>query len=159
MTRIDFYIIETNTLQARLLFACKLITKAYSLGHRVYIHCHDQAMAMALDALLWGIQEQGVSEIERQRSRFIPHDLAEEGSGGTTCIGPICIGTQAPPADYFDLYVNLSQQTPPQFTRFNRLIELIDQEKTVLDYGRINYRHYQQKHYPLHRHDLRKSIA
>ena len=43
MSKVDFYILPTDSLSARLDFACKLCEKAWRLGHRVYLNCSDAA--------------------------------------------------------------------------------------------------------------------
>ena len=43
MTRIDFYQIDTN--EPMLLFACRLIDKAWRQGHQIYAYSNDEATA------------------------------------------------------------------------------------------------------------------
>jgi hypothetical protein len=45
MSKVDFYILPTDSLSARLDFACKLCEKAWRLGHRVYLHCRTRRNA------------------------------------------------------------------------------------------------------------------
>lgn len=53
MSKVDFYILPTDSLSARLDFACKLCEKAWRLGHRVYLHCQDAEQRDELDLRLW----------------------------------------------------------------------------------------------------------
>lgn len=144
MTRIDFYILKEAELAARQAFACRLVQKTRQLGHQIYIHCHDEASAIAMDKLLWSFQD----------NSFLPHRMIN--GGGAEC--PVEIGFSDDanaPGEHHDLLINLGLAVPAFFSRFERMAEIVVQENTVLEATRSNYRYYSQKHYPLHRHDLR----
>ncbi len=66
MSKVDFYILPTDSLSARLDFACKLCEKAWRLGHQVYLHCQDAEQRSELDQRLWRFKGEA----------FVPHDLA-----------------------------------------------------------------------------------
>lgn len=144
MTRIDFYILKETTFEDRQAFACRLIQKTLKLGHSIYIHCDNEQNALTMDKLLWSFQD----------NSFLPHKLANVK--GADC--PIEIGfdnSSDAPGTHHDLLINLSLEIPHFFSRFERMTEIVVQEDKVLEATRNNYRFYQQKNYPLHRHDLR----
>ena len=51
MTRIDFYIVDSEQLSSRALFACRLAEKAYSLKNQIYIYTSDKLQAKDFDEL------------------------------------------------------------------------------------------------------------
>lgn len=142
MTRIDYYILNENTPQARTVFAAKLLNKISKLGHKVYIHCENEEHAKAVDNYLWQFQQHS----------FLPHKLL--GQEGPECT--IEIGHQAEPGQHDDVLINLSLHIPPSYSRFNRVSEIVSQDQATLVASRNNYRFYQERHYPMHRHDMRK---
>ncbi len=56
MTQVDFYILDEKAPRSRALFACRLTEKAFSLGHRVYVHAGTEGAARELDDLMWTFQ-------------------------------------------------------------------------------------------------------
>lgn len=51
MTQIDFYVGKTQSLQARLRLACKLVEKAHARKMHTYIHTDSAATSAQLDDL------------------------------------------------------------------------------------------------------------
>lgn len=142
MTRVDFYILPEHGSEARQLFVCRLLQKPLKLGHTVYIHCADEQQARSLDTLLWQFQP----------NSFLPHKLLNEA--GAPC--PVEIGFSDDPGKHDDLMINLSADIPAFFSRFQRVSEIVTQDNDTLLSGRDHYRFYQDRNYPLHRHDLRR---
>jgi len=142
MTRIDFYILPDQAPEQRLRFTCRLVEKAYTLGHRVYIHTDNERTAAHLDELLWTYRADG----------FIPHQRSEEA---TEAPAPIEIGQDQDPAQHDDLLVNLAANTPRFFSRFQRVAEVIIQDPAVLDDSRKRFSFYRTRGYPMQTHDLR----
>lgn len=135
MTRIDFYLIAGASDDERLKFVTKLIGKAFDTGNTIYVHCESNQLKQQLSDLIW-----------QMPNRFIPHGDVTES---------VHLGLQAPKDDFHDVYINLSAVTPPNYSRFNRLIEIIDQSEDRLIAGRERFKAYQQKGYPLNKYDLR----
>jgi DNA polymerase-3 subunit chi len=134
MTKVDFYILDSTKLSSRLQFACRLAEKAWMMNHQVFLFTREHAEA--LEQLLWSFRPDS----------FIPHDSSAE----------IQVGHQPPPSAH-DVIINLDDDIPPQFSRFQRLSEIVIQDKNVLQSTRSHYRYYQERGYPLESHDLRKS--
>ncbi len=157
-TRVDFYILSDDNPNGRLMLACQLTEKAYTLGHPVYLHTASLNMARHMEHLLW---------IYRQNS-FLPHGLVEDV---LPPIPPILIGddrgpeamgtplaslltqmhtllrpaTDTPPWEPPALgavLINLDATVPPFFDQFARVVELVDQEEETLKAGRARFTHY-----------------
>lgn len=141
MLQVNFYILPDADESARLLFVCRLIDKIYHQGHGIYVQAQAQTQAQALDDLLWRFKPES----------FLPHALATEQSSS-----PIEIGytTILPAAK--EVLINLTLDIPSFHTQFQRLVEVLNQEPTILQTGRKHYKDYQQQGYQLALHDLRK---
>ncbi len=140
MTRIDFYVGQTASLQARLKLACKLVDKAYKRNLHVYIHTDSAATSGQADDLLWTFDPLS----------FIPHELASSKATQS----PVLIGHDFEPMEHCELLINLSNQTPAFFSRFERLAEILDQEEPVIRAGRKRYQFYRDRGYNLEYHQL-----
>lgn len=140
MTRVDFHILPHDSLDERVRYVCRLVEKVFKLNKSIYIHVDDEADGRNLDKRLWDFKPEA----------FLPHRL--QNSQQET---PIAIGWQDDPGAHQDVIINLSQEIPEFFARFERLIEVVCQESQNLATSRIHYRFYQERGYPLHRHDLR----
>ncbi|MDD9891843.1 MAG: DNA polymerase III subunit chi [Gammaproteobacteria bacterium] len=111
--------------EARLLVACRLAEKAYSLGHQIFIQVEDAQQQGQLDQLLW----------EFKSSSFVPH--ATSSSMAT----PVEIGLSAAAA-HQDVFINLSSKQCDRYNQFNRINEIVGPDEESLAAGRQNYRFY-----------------
>lgn len=134
MTKIDFYVLSDTTPAARWLFACRLIDKAYRLGHRVLVALDNQADAQAFDELLWTFKPES----------FIPHHVI--GSGKTA---PVEITYTTDTGEHNNVLLNLSRSVPVYFSRFERLGEVVIQEPEVLQVTREHFHFYKERGYPI----------
>lgn len=151
MTKVDFYILKDSGIEQRHLFACRLAEKAYKLGHQVYIHSDDEAQANAIDQLLWSYRP----------GSFIPHHLEADGSSPNPLptIPAVQVGFehgQGSSATLNGLLINLSDQVPTFFSRFERVSEVVIQEPGITAATREHYRFYRDRGYALQNHDLRQ---
>lgn len=140
MTKVDFYVGKTNSLQARLLLACKVVTKAHQHGMPTYIHTDNPATTARLDDLLWTFHD----------IAFIPHALAPSKEANIR----ILLGHDHEPMENCGLLINLSNEIPSFFSRFERLAEILDQEEAILHAGRKRYQFYRDRGYNLDYHQL-----
>lgn len=132
MPRIDFYVLPDQKDNGRALLACRLADKAYNLGHTVYILTASDAQAAALDDLLWTFRQDS----------FIPHErypLAGEESS------PVLIGTVAPVEASAQVLINFTDRLPEGFERYERVVELVDQNPDVLAKSRERFRQYRER--------------
>jgi DNA polymerase-3 subunit chi len=138
MTQVDFYILQDVEIDARHRFACRLVSKAITSGSSVVIYTAQRAGAEALDELLWRYPQQ----------RFLPHGLMD---GEAARKAPVVIAWQDP-GRYEGLLINLTDQVPEFFPRFDRLAEIVVDANR--DSGRESYRYYRERGYPLLHHEL-----
>lgn len=139
--RIDFYLMASEQPQDRWLLACRLIEKAYYKGHKIFIFCDHQKDAEFLDELLWTFREDS----------FLPHNLQGEGPEPPP---PIQIGFDQQPRGFNDILLNMAQQIPPFYTKFNRVIELVSNLETEKEQSRLHYKQYRASGCALYTHPI-----
>lgn len=130
--RVDFYLLNTREPQAKWLFACRLLEKAYLRGHQVFVYCQNEQDAERLDELLWTFKEDS----------FIPHHLQGEGPEPPP---PVQIGHDQEPRGFREILLNLSDSIPSFYGRFRRVIEIVPEEESAKDISRLHYREYRAK--------------
>ncbi len=140
MTRIDFYILEGNTGDDRVPFACRLAEKAFVNGHRIYIHVPNAETASRLDEQLWTFRA----------GSFLPHAVVNGDPDPNT---PIHIGHGPEPVGN-DMLINLADETPLFFSRFERVAELVGGDEGSRTLARERYRFYRDRGYPLESHTI-----
>lgn len=141
MSKVDFYILPTDSLKARLDFACKLCEKAWRLGHRVYLHCLDAEQRNALDERLWHFKGEA----------FVPHDLAETNADAAVALG---LGDDA--GSHRGLLINLGAQVPGFVGQFERVAEIVVEEPGIRQAARERFRFYREQGYALQDHRLQR---
>lgn len=139
MTQVDFYILEGSGSRGRLLFACRLAEKVASMGHRVFVQTPSEGTARELDDLMWTFHD----------GAFLPHCVA-----GADPEAPVHIGHDGEPGEGFHLLINLGQEVPGFFARFERVAEVVDGDETRKAQGRERFRFYKDRGYPLETHKL-----
>lgn len=141
MTRIDFYVLQDMTRDAAMRFACRLSLKGIHSGMPVHIHTNDEQDAGNLDQLMW----------DYPKHRFVPHSVIAGAPQADTPAAPVQIGCTEP---HFNagLLINLADDVPTFFGRFDRVAEIVVNE--TRDQGRDRYTHYRKRGYPLHHHDM-----
>ena len=127
-TRVDFYVIAEAEPRARARFACALIEKAYSQGHRVHLHCSDAAEAETLDTLLWTFRDKA----------FVPHALRHGDE-------PVVVGHDEPAAAKREVLVNLAPVVPAWFASFARVAEVVSEDPAVKAAGRERFKFYREQ--------------
>lgn len=137
MTEVSFYTHAPD----KLAVACKLAAKSLAQKLHVLIYAPDQPVAEKLDRLLW----------TQSSLSFLPHCRDTDKLAKET---PIHIGTSADRLGSPDILINLSQETPPQFSRFSRLLEILGTDEPDLESGRQRYRFYKDRGYQLTSHNL-----
>ena len=140
MTQVDFYILGDEAPQARPLLTCRLTEKAWKQGHRIYINTDSSQQLRDLDDLLWTFRA----------GSFIPHAVYTGVDDGQ----PVELGHATEPAGHNDVLVNLSNEVPAFFSRFDRVVELVGANEDERVAARERYRYYQDRGYTLHTHKL-----
>ena len=152
MTRVDFYILDTDNPDSRLRTACRIAQKAVQRRHHVFVNAADDADATRLDDLLWTFSQ----------GSFIPHLVAGRGQPADGD-EPVVIGVgdsnspDDPPAeagDHWDVMINLAGDVPGFFSRYARVAEIVDADPARRSQGRRRYRFYQDRGYGLQTHSI-----
>jgi DNA polymerase-3 subunit chi len=137
MTRVDFY----SNAEPKLQVACQLVAKAIQQLLRVVVYVPDENAARNFDKLLWTYQ--AVS--------FVPHCTTYHPLGAET---PVVIAHEAVEFPHHQVVLNLHVESPPSFSRFERLIELVGIADDDRGLARSRYRFYRERGYEIHHHDL-----
>jgi DNA polymerase-3 subunit chi len=144
VTQVDFYILKSDSDDARLKLACRIAEKAMQLDHHVYIHAESPAQGKQLDELLWTFSQ----------GSFVPHRLLEQPCRETLS-EPVLIGCKtAPEHEPWDLLLNLDGEVPEFFSRYARVAEVVDAQAQRRDLGRRRYRYYRDRGYELNTHRM-----
>ncbi len=141
MTRVDFYILSEQANRTADQILCSIAGKAWKQGSGVYIHTDSADHSSRIDNFLWTFKD----------TSFLPHGLIDQTNSEKT---PILIGHQDPPKDLHDVIINVTQDVPLFFGRFDRLIEIVDQNSEGRNQARERYRFYQERGYTLNTHNL-----
>lgn len=136
MTQVDFYILQDSEHQARWHFACRLIEKAYRLERKILVAVDTQEQAELLDDLLWSFKPES----------FLPHRLLEAADAPEA---PIEITAGEDFGEHHDVLINLRSKVPEQFSRFERLSEVVIQEPEILKATREHFSFYKTRGYPI----------
>jgi len=137
MAEISFYILPSQSQQERLLFACKLIEKAYRSGCFCYVLTDTAGQSQQIDNLLWTFRA----------GSFIPHQLY---TGDIPATEQVLIGSLPAPAQWQKTVINLSSQC----ANAERVLEILDNSEATKAVGRERYRHYKEAGHNLTTHKM-----
>lgn len=137
MTEVSFYVLPTESLKERYLFACKLIEKVYHSGQFCYVLTDDAEQSQAIDDLLWTFRA----------GSFIPHQLY---TGDIPALEQVLIGPLPAPAQWQKTVINLSSQC----ANAERVLEILDNSEATKAGGRDRYRHYKEAGHNLTTHKM-----
>jgi DNA polymerase-3 subunit chi len=140
VTSIDFYFNAEDSMQV----ACRLAAKVLAQNKRMLVHAPEPDLATRMDRVLWTWPAIG----------FVPHCMAHDPLAAET---PVLIGTgeETPPG--CQVLLNLGRQCPPNFERFERLLEVVGAEDDERKAARERYRFYIDRGYQIANHDLAKT--
>ncbi|MFM0733462.1 DNA polymerase III subunit chi [Paraburkholderia sediminicola] len=131
MTRIDFH----SNVGDSLLYACRLIRKAYQAGQPTIVLAEPERLR-AFDEQLWTF-----SPLD-----FVPHCMADTKLAVQT---PIVLASSLDDVPHHQVLLNLGATVPAQFARFERLLEVVGNAHDELAAGRERYRFYRDRGYAL----------
>ena len=132
MTEVSFYLLSSDLLLERYLFACKLIEKAYRNGQFCYIRTDNDEQSQLLDDLLWTFRA----------GSFIPHEIYTGQAPSIDKV--ILIGSINAPMHSQELLFNLSSKYPENISKTKRILEILDTCEVTKVAARSRYRQYQQ---------------
>ena len=142
MTEVAFHFNVPDKLE----YSCRLLRKAWGSGARVVV-TGDTDMLSRLDQMLWTF-----SPLE-----FVPH--CRLGAPATTVAAtPVLLAGALDDCPHHEVLVNLGQQVPTGFERFERFIELVtlaDEDRAA---ARGRWKHYTDRGYAMKRHDLAREV-
>lgn len=137
MTKVDFYILDSDKRNQRLNFCCRLIEKAQRQGNKIYVRTESEQESEELDALLWSFRPES----------YVPHTVL--GSDAQGELPPVVISHDTEATDHHDVYVNLPTTMPQSFAHFKRFAQIVDQEDRRLKASRDHYRYFKDHGYPV----------
>ena len=131
MTRIDFH----SNVGDSLLYACRLVRKAYQAGQPLVVLAEPPRLR-AFDEQLWTF-----SPLD-----FVPHCMAGAAQAADT---PVVLAANLDDVPHHQILLNLGAAVPAQFARFERLLEVVGNAPDELAAGRERYRFYRDRGYAL----------
>lgn len=141
MTQISFFHGARDRLQA----VAAWLARAGSEGRQVLVYVQAGERSEQLDRLLW----------TRQATGFTPHCRAADKLATET---PIVLASELETPPHDACLLNLSDDIPPGFSRFQHLIEIISVEDEDRIPGRERFRFYRERGYPLENCDIAGGI-
>lgn len=108
MTEIKFFFNVDNKVR----YACRLAKKAFDGGRRLVVYAPTPALADEFDRALWTFSPYS----------FVPHVKAGHALAADT---PIVIAVDDANLSHHEALLNLGDEPPPFFSRFNALREVV----------------------------------
>lgn len=137
MTAIDFYTHVASPLSV----TARIVQKAWLQHGSVRVLTPDAATTAELDRLLW----------THSALSFIPHCRLASAIAAET---PVIVDEALMHDGVASVLINLHPQTPPFFSRFERLAEIVASDDASTSAGRARYRYYRERGYEMRTHDL-----
>jgi DNA polymerase-3 subunit chi len=140
MTRIDFY----SNAEPKLPVACRLVAKIVQQGLRVFVYSPDENTARTFDKLLRTYQAAG----------FVTGCTGHHAPSSET---PVVIASEDVEIMHHEVMINLHPDSPPSFSRFERLVELVGLGDDDRQLARSRFRFYRDRGYEINHYDLSKA--
>ena len=137
MTEVLFYTHVDNKLQT----ACQLSAKALSRQMKVLILTSTAELTDRISKMLWTAPSIG----------FYPHCRAGDRLAPVT---PIIVDHLSETLVHHEVLINLSEETPAFFSRFQRLVEIVSNEQADREAARARFRFYRDRGYEIRTHPL-----
>ena len=137
MTEVLFYTHADDKLQT----ACALTTKALARKMRVMLFTADAAATERLGRMLWTAPATG----------FLPHCRSEHALAAVT---PVILDHLSERLVHDQVLINLREETPAFFSRFQRLVEIVGLDDADRQAARERYRYYRDRGYAIRTHQL-----
>lgn len=130
--RVTFYVVSGADERARRTFACRLIEKAYLQDQSVLVRLPSADDVRDLDELLWRFSD----------GSFVPHEVVPPAGDGDA---PVLLTAEDEPAVTAGVLVNLGNDVPAWFSRFDRVAELVGGDPGSRRAGRERFRFYREQ--------------
>jgi DNA polymerase-3 subunit chi len=125
----------------RLAAAARWLGAAAAGKRSVLVYVPDADAAERLDRLLWTIGPTG----------FVPHARA---SSPLAAESPIVIAGDVAAVPLDEVLLNLADEVPPGFSRFEELVEVVSGEDAVRLPARERFKYYRERGYDLESRDV-----
>ncbi|PPD57124.1 MAG: DNA polymerase III subunit chi [Methylotenera sp.] len=145
MTKIEFY---SNVANKQDLLA-SLVEKALLKRSQVTVFTENVSSATEASECLW----------QQQAASFLPHVMATHPHAAKTPIIIACKNNIAGQIDTIiqdELLINLTTQEPPFFSRFTHLVEMVGDDESDKQNGRLRYKFYRDRGYEIRHIDYAK---
>jgi DNA polymerase-3 subunit chi len=127
----------------KLAYACRFARKVQRSGARLVISAPAEVLA-TLDRMLWSLAPQD----------FVAH-CRDDADEDTLHASPVLLAQDPRASAHHDVLLNLNEQVPEGFARFDRLVEVVSaHDEADRGQARERWRHYASRGYAIVRHDL-----
>jgi DNA polymerase-3 subunit chi len=139
MSQVNFYILNKVVKHPREHFTCKIANQIWSKETSIYIHTASISQAKFIDKLLWTFNTDS----------FLAHDILPINQ--PNIYTPIVIGYDDNICTDMDILINLTLEIPIFFTKFLRVIEIVDNSNREIardhysfykNYGNLKLNHH-----------------
>ncbi len=141
MPRVDFYGVQDQSREGTLRVACRVVEKAWQMGHRVFVATASAEATRQIDELLWTFRPDS----------FVPHGRYPEEQDPDL---PILIGDSGEPEGRAEVLVNLTGSVPEFHAAFERIAEFVSGDAESRQLGRERYRYYRERDYEVKSHQI-----
>ena len=137
MTEIKFFFNVDNKLN----FACKMAKRAYDDGRKLIVYAPSPRLADEFDRLLWTFSQLS----------FVPHVKAGHPLAAET---PIVIANDDSGLTHHDSLLNIGDDPPPFFSRFDALREVVSCDENDVVRARERFRFYKSRGFDVQKQDM-----
>ena len=129
-------------------YTCRLLRKATASGARLVVRS-DPEMLGALDAALWDL-----SPVD-----FVTHCGGDATDAVKARSAVLLQQAQKIVAGEAPILVNLADDVPEGFEKFERVIEIVSTDEQERSLARGRWKHYTERGYTITRHDLKSKAG
>ena len=137
MTEIKFFF----NVDSKLHFACKMAKRGYEDGRKLIVYAPTARLADEFDRLLWTFSQLS----------FVPHVKAAHPLAAET---PIVIATDDTALPHHDSLLNIGDEPPPFFSRFDALREIVSGDTDDRASARERLKFYKARGFEIQTHDM-----
>ena len=137
MTEIKFFFNVDNKLN----FACRMARRAYDDGRKLIVYAPSPKLADEFDRLLWTFSQLS----------FVPHVKASHPLAAET---PIVIASDDSGLTHHDSLLNIGDDPPPFFSRFDALREVVSSDADDRASARERVKFYKSRGFEVLTHDM-----
>lgn len=142
--RVDYYLLDQSAPQVIVDYTCRLLSKAYDAGLRVFVLAESPEQCVAIDQHLWVSSD----------SNFIPHSIAGSNEA-SAALTKICIGAELPAASGYDFLVSLQHKDNIEGADFARVAELVSSDEAHKQAARKRYAAWRDQGAELNLHNIK----